>query len=722
MNRLGSAGRRIDTRGGAVLVIAMAFASVWGLLQLTTLGSITRSVRIGTLMLALATGLYGCGVVAVALQFGYTRLVAAVSGHPMSAVVRTASYTVDPFVEEIVKVAPILLLAWFTRGRWQRGLTDYLLLGAALGAGFGLLEALMRFGHRAGNAIAVPQGWVLPVSLSPPVIPGPGSALTSWFPAPVGNDSLFLLTDGPGTNSHLVWSAIAGLGIGLLVRGRGRVRLIGPVLVFLVGWDHAAGNYDLSLGHNSVGDLLSAPFVAAQSWLWLWGLIALITAVILDLRGLGRARGRAPALTLRRESAGVAGAAVLARYTKTGLPWTLLVVPRFVALRRAALYAHDPALARTPDPESMPLLDEVAAVRDQLDAADSHGAWRGVGRLVLGGDRDHPERSSSQRGRAGVGPLLRRFWPVLLWLLLLAPAFLFYVIGSTPITSGIQSVLGRRPVFVVLLVLPTLGGLVFLTWQLVTNGRALPIALRRPDTDPAARLLLRIQAGLGAAGFGLVVLGRWLSGTSPDSPVLSNYHVLDALSSLLLVAGFALVIAALVFFPPTIGLAVVATSAGTTILVPTIAVSSAMVTTGALGIGSIVLSQAARGANGPSGSGSGSGSSSGSQGPKGVEQHAEFGSFNEARDAARQSANLGDAETVDFVQKLGPYKGRVTGRQTSDGRRGWRIDYDERKGFHINWWDRAAGTKRAEWRYGANRIVNGTEDDYWKLLQHFPNS
>ena len=49
-------------------------------------------------------------------------------------------------------------------------------------------------------------------------------------------------------------------------------------------------------------------------------------------------------------------------------------------------------------------------------------------------------------------------------------------------------------------------------------------------------------------------------------------------------------------------------------------------------------------------------------------------------------------DAVDFIQQRGPLKGRVTGRMSSDGRRGWRLDWDDKKGFHVNWWDQTGGT------------------------------
>jgi hypothetical protein len=57
-----------------------------------------------------------------------------------------------------------------------------------------------------------------------------------------------------------------------------------------------------------------------------------------------------------------------------------------------------------------------------------------------------------------------------------------------------------------------------------------------------------------------------------------------------------------------------------------------------------------------------------------------------------------------------------------DGRRGWRLDFDEIKGFHVNWWDQTGGAKRSEWFYGANKIENGTLEQLYQLLEHFPRN
>ncbi len=105
----------------------------------------------------------------------------------------------------------------------------------------------------------------------------------------------------------------------------------------------------------------------------------------------------------------------------------------------------------------------------------------------------------------------------------------------------------------------------------------------------------------------------------------------------------------------------------------------------------------------------------------GSENVAKFGSLNAARSSARQLSGLGD-EAVDFVQEIGPMKGQVTGRMSPDGLRGWRLDFDDAKGFHVNWWDRSRGAKRSDWVYGANQIEGGTLDQFRQVLQHFPSN
>ena len=115
----------------------MAVAAVWGVLQLLLLSLPTRSVRLPTVLLALLVGVYGCGVATALVEYGYTRLQAGRSGQSLVEVVNTTSYTVAPWAEELIKLSPLLLAGWSPVIRRQWGLTDFVVLGAALGSGFG---------------------------------------------------------------------------------------------------------------------------------------------------------------------------------------------------------------------------------------------------------------------------------------------------------------------------------------------------------------------------------------------------------------------------------------------------------------------------------------------------------------------------------------------------------------------------------------------------------
>jgi hypothetical protein len=87
----------------------------------------------------------------------------------------------------------------------------------------------------------------------------------------------------------------------------------------------------------------------------------------------------------------------------------------------------------------------------------------------------------------------------------------------------------------------------------------------------------------------------------------------------------------------------------------------------------------------------------------------------------------GKMDTFPFVSEIGPYRGRVLGSRSADGRQGWRIDCDrDTKQFHINWWDRRLdphGDKdRSKHVYGANYVTDGAQDLFWEIEAHFPGA
>lgn len=248
----------------------MAVAAVWGVLQLFAVSWPTRSVRLSTLLLALVVGAYGCGVATALVQLAYTRLYAHQSGQSLLTVVNTTSYTVAPWVEELIKISPLLLAGLSAKVRRQWGLTGFVVVGAALGAGFGLLEAVLRFGLDADRAMPRGGGWIIPDSLSPPYVPGLEQVLTSWLPAPF---SQLDLGGPPGTETftHLVFTAMAGLGAGLLWRGRGLLRLLSALPIAAAATYHTVNNYAVQKPTSQAADWLESldsKAWAAPSYAW----------------------------------------------------------------------------------------------------------------------------------------------------------------------------------------------------------------------------------------------------------------------------------------------------------------------------------------------------------------------------------------------------------------------------------------------------------------------
>ncbi|MGW0806613.1 PrsW family glutamic-type intramembrane protease [Nonomuraea sp. NPDC002799] len=545
-----------------MLALLMVFATCCSVLQLALLGWGTRTVRLGTLALAIGAGMYGCAMIAVLLQLAYTRTLSALTGDNLSDVVTTAGHSVDPVLEEIIKIAPLLLIGCRRRARVQWRLTDHLLLGAALGAGFGLLEALLYYGREAGKALRFPDGWVIPISLKPPYIPGLEQALTSWLPAPYSVSELSPV--GPDTGFHIAWSALAGIGVGMLLRWRGPVRLLGLLPLVLVSATHAAHNYDAPLGeHDTLGAALSQPFVTAEPLLGLWPLLALAFAVWSDGRALRRAKAADPGLLLPGERpTGLSALSALGGYAMIRPPYTTMVAHRYLLLRRTAWYAGGAAER------------EVAgAVRTRMAASRTFMSWYGVSL------RAGLAQRLSGRGRGWP-------WLLLIWAVLTLPVLAYFLLGTTPGLAAIQKALAGPVVFFVLSALSGLG-LVLMAWRLVIAVRALVVAWREPLAERATRVQLRLLTGAGTLLLGAVAVTAWVTGARPDQQVISNAHVLQALDELLLYGGLALLLLAFLWFPPV---GAVALAGGGIALVPTI--SAGFVGLGALGLTGIVLSQA----------------------------------------------------------------------------------------------------------------------------------
>ncbi len=589
------------------MVLLIVLAHVFGVVQLAVLGWAARTVRLRVLLLALFAGVYAVVPVTVLVQVAWTRGFASFSGTPLFQVTRMAAYTVNPFVEELLKLLPLLLLWWLVMPvRRQWGWTDFVLVGGALGSGFGLAEALLRFAGDAGGAVAQSDGgWSLPVDLSLPTVPGPWQIVTSWLPAGVAPGLLFSNLPGAGLNLHLVWGCVVGLGAALLLRGPGRrARLLGVGLVLLVGVDHAAFNARLSGG--DLANALTAPLNAARPLMWAYPLLALAVAVVVDrralaaqtrLRTLAGDAGPVPSVTSGAAPRPVGGqdsdalrppgrpvplsGSELVRPALARLPWSVTTVLGFVRLRRAWLLSG----------RDGPVDPVLGAATVRLGAALADGAGPDGPRVWRETLRRRRELRQARGGRWR-RPLL------VVWALLLAVPVLYLVVGGLPALAGVQGAVEAAPW---LLVAVSVFGACWAAVALVLAVRGVPAARRAPSADVPVGLLLRLGTLIGSLG--VLLTGLWLltaGGRAPVDGLLRTAHALDAIGQTLVAVGIVLALAALVASPP---FALVAVAGGGMALAGTglsAALLAQLAVAGTVSLTGVALMQASGEGGGPS--------------------------------------------------------------------------------------------------------------------------
>ncbi|WP_418957086.1 PrsW family intramembrane metalloprotease [Streptomyces tritici] len=515
----------------------MAAAAVWGVLQLFALSWPTRTVRLSTVLLAIVVGVYGCGVATALVQLAYTRFYAGSSGRSLTEVAETTSYAVGPWVEELVKVSPLLLAGLSLKVRRQWGLADFVVLGGALGAGFGLLESMLRYGLDADRALVHDAGgWVVPDSLFPPYIPGPGQVFTAWFPAPSGQ--LRLIGGAVAeTSSHLVWTSVVGLGVGWLFRTRGWVRLLGVVPFAAASVHHAVGNY----AAQNPGEPTTGWSETLDAHAWVAPLVGLAIAVAVDLRRLHRGTRAVPDVLLTAERADGDSFAALLRYAAWHLPWSLVIALRYVRLRRSLRYA----VAAGPPEESEQLRRAVGDITALMDASDHAQAWQ----------REHIRaRLKAARARAA-----RQKWLFVVPCVLMLPSLLFLGVGSFTSTAALQEFFrtGAGPK---ILLGFGVGAVVWIAWLSAVLLRTWRRAAAQPLAEPLAVHRFRLGTALGAAATGVFLLSRGLGDAGPGGAAISTSYLIDALDTFLVHLGFALLLLSLVaLFPPGLALAGVGT-------------------------------------------------------------------------------------------------------------------------------------------------------------------
>lgn len=196
-------GTMLVRTGGDGFRALWAHALVLGIL--VAIGSLSRTISLGDVMIVLFVGgalmgvMYLLGVFLIEPLLGFSR--------PRDFVV--------PATEQALYLVPLVALLWMGRGgrTLSLGATDLLLLGAAVGVGFGVVEEAYLY-TRASDYIA-------------------------WMPTVfVGPERL--------AASHALWAALGGatIGLGLLLRSRGPIWLaVAASGSLIAALDHIANNY-----------------------------------------------------------------------------------------------------------------------------------------------------------------------------------------------------------------------------------------------------------------------------------------------------------------------------------------------------------------------------------------------------------------------------------------------------------------------------------------------
>jgi hypothetical protein len=371
------------------MVAILLLAHAWALMQIALLTAPWRTVGIRTIALAFCAGFGVTAPLVLFIQWAWVNAYQDITGtwsfvmfFP-GQLVETAGYTVDPFLEEIGKLLPLILLMVLPRTKYRLGLSDSLVLGAALGAGFGFAEQTMGITEwvpeRGLSWSSFNQAWTVPFFLSSLYIPGPLKILTSWVPSPMQSDSLPSFEwlgaqlELAEFNHHLVWSAVAGLGVGVLFRVRSRLRWLGALLWLWAGFDHVFVNFVLSSqkihGFFAVAAVFSA-LTGFGQWATLALAVGIAVACLYDAKTQQRALREAPELWLAEEKQlGFPLGSILA-FLKH--PLRLLgAVVRFMRERNNWAYAQR-YLAESPP--QLHFRQELSRIQEQLCTGASQGS------------------------------------------------------------------------------------------------------------------------------------------------------------------------------------------------------------------------------------------------------------------------------------------------------------------------------------------------------------
>ncbi len=240
-----------------------AYVLIW-LLVITALG---RTLPLRVLAAAFFVGVFPSMAVSLAIGYPFADMLG--TSNPWFKAVLV------PVLEESVKALPILLFFWFLarRGTWQPSMSDGLLLGFLVGAGFALHEDAM-YGRSFGGGFALSDLAIIFPTIDDERLIGVGRAFGFY---------------------HAQWTALLGLSIGAAFFFRQRFRLswLIPVAALAVIWlDHGRVNFvfDILQRGSATSGVLRALVLDGRLpvYLLLAGIVAAVVAEVWVLRRMAR--------------------------------------------------------------------------------------------------------------------------------------------------------------------------------------------------------------------------------------------------------------------------------------------------------------------------------------------------------------------------------------------------------------------------------------------------
>jgi RsiW-degrading membrane proteinase PrsW (M82 family) len=266
----------INTGTGGIVALwtALVFMA-----ELIALGSLTRTVSIRQLI-----SVFMLGGFAMSLAYVFALFIPHTSAR---------AFLVPP-MEELLKIAPVLFVLWRGRNSTTRilGITDVMLLAAASGAGFGMVEDAYIRHH---------SGW---------------PAQLDWLP-------LTEITGGRLIAGHAIWTTLAGVTLGFALLFRSRLKMavaLGASGLIWSVFDHIANNY--GVGRRGLfANFLNG--IAGHGWTTIYlFVIGVVAAIGFDLYMIHGQLPPFPELKLPKLQSGVNGLKTL---------WSFLVGRRALA-------------------------------------------------------------------------------------------------------------------------------------------------------------------------------------------------------------------------------------------------------------------------------------------------------------------------------------------------------------------------------------------------------